>query len=252
MNFEGFVNAGLQLGLESLIIKPKRGIFDSVTLSPLFVPQATIEERHMDEMEITEHPVEQGANIADHAFKRPAELVLKCGWSNSPSSSGSLMDAAVAYFSAEFTGVRQVVNVVEEVASVLGIGSTILSSVSGSDQEQINGIYADLLGLQQSRVLVDIYTGRRSYTSMLLKSIAVENDYKTENALFATLIFRQLILVNTQSVILEKAKQAQPAATTPPVVQGAKQLKTNPPNILNVPNVTNIPNTATSIVAGQF
>jgi hypothetical protein len=48
-----------------------------------FVDQVTISEEHEDEMEITQHPVEQGAAISDHAYRQPAELELTCGWSNS-------------------------------------------------------------------------------------------------------------------------------------------------------------------------
>src|SRR5581483_11884310 len=43
----------------------------------------TLEERYEDSLEITEHPVEAGAQITDHSFKRPMELVLTCGCSDS-------------------------------------------------------------------------------------------------------------------------------------------------------------------------
>lgn len=43
----------------------------------------TIEENHRDEVIITQHPVEGGGVITDHAFKRPAELEIRCGFSNS-------------------------------------------------------------------------------------------------------------------------------------------------------------------------
>jgi hypothetical protein len=48
----------------------------------------TVEESGDDELYITQHPVEQGATISDHAFKRPAEVLLRCGWSNSSAESG--------------------------------------------------------------------------------------------------------------------------------------------------------------------
>lgn len=47
------------------------------------IAQVTIEENHLDELQITDHPVEQGAVITDHSFKRPAEVTIKAGWSNS-------------------------------------------------------------------------------------------------------------------------------------------------------------------------
>lgn len=51
--------------------------------NPNFISQVTLEEIHHDELEITQHPIEQGAPITDHAFKRPAELTLHLGWSPS-------------------------------------------------------------------------------------------------------------------------------------------------------------------------
>jgi hypothetical protein len=43
----------------------------------------TVEENHRDEVIITQHPVEGGGVITDHAYKRPAELEIRCGFSNS-------------------------------------------------------------------------------------------------------------------------------------------------------------------------
>lgn len=59
---------------------------------PIFIPmhliggihaQVTIEEEHYDELVVTQHPVEQGAAITDHAFKNPAKLLVRAGWSRS-------------------------------------------------------------------------------------------------------------------------------------------------------------------------
>ena len=46
------------------------------------VAEVTIEEDADDVLEITQHPVEQGAAITDHAYKRPAEVRMRLGWSN--------------------------------------------------------------------------------------------------------------------------------------------------------------------------
>lgn len=49
------------------------------------IPQVVIQEHHRDELEITKHPVEQGAAITDHAFNQPSTCTMRCGWSNSGS-----------------------------------------------------------------------------------------------------------------------------------------------------------------------
>lgn len=43
----------------------------------------TVEESHLDTLTITGHPVEQGAEITDHAYKNPSLLTLYLGWSDS-------------------------------------------------------------------------------------------------------------------------------------------------------------------------
>lgn len=40
------------------------------------IPDVTVEETHSDEMEITQHPVQQGAAISDHAYKKPMSLKM--------------------------------------------------------------------------------------------------------------------------------------------------------------------------------
>lgn len=53
-----------------------------------FVANVTLEEHHEDRVAITETPVEQGAEITDHAYKRPARLSVRCGFSNSSLQAG--------------------------------------------------------------------------------------------------------------------------------------------------------------------
>ena len=213
----GALGASLQLGLTSLIVKPKRGIFDNTTGQVILIPQVTIEELHTDELEITDHPVEQGSNITDHAFKHPAEITVKMGFSNSPSSNGSLVNAAIGLAAADNSLVRTVANAIE-------IGSNLQSALTGANPNQVNAIYAQLLSLQSSRTLVNLLTGKRIYKDMLIKGLSVLNDDKSENALFISVNFRQIIIVNTQTVTLPQSTQALPQVTTSLQNLGTKAL----------------------------
>lgn len=69
------IQAALNSLLPLVFIRPRTigGIIANVTL----------EERALDELQVTHHPVEQGASITDHAFKRPARIIISAGWSNS-------------------------------------------------------------------------------------------------------------------------------------------------------------------------
>ncbi len=73
---------------------------ENITLSPQrtiggIVIDCTIEETGTDTLTITEHPVEQGAAISDHAYRNPAQLVLRAGWSNSSAQGGGSESYAV-------------------------------------------------------------------------------------------------------------------------------------------------------------
>jgi hypothetical protein len=46
-------------------------------------PDCVVEEVGTDTLQITEHPVETGATITDHAFKKPREVTLRWSWSDS-------------------------------------------------------------------------------------------------------------------------------------------------------------------------
>jgi hypothetical protein len=59
-------------------------------LTPLFATrrriggilvECPIMEEHNDALRLTDHPVEQGAAITDHAFKLPADLTMTVAWS---------------------------------------------------------------------------------------------------------------------------------------------------------------------------
>ena len=49
----------------------------------MIIPNVTLEEAHTDVLRVTDHPVEVGAAISDHAFKMPCEVVMQVGWSDS-------------------------------------------------------------------------------------------------------------------------------------------------------------------------
>lgn len=143
---------------------------ESVTVTAAILPSrqigtmiadCTITEDGIDELTITEHPVEQGAAITDHAFVNPPGITILAKWSNS-------------------------------------------SPQANGDPGYCTIIYDNLLTLQRSRIPFDVTTPQRSYTNMLIKSIAKHTDEKTENALEVTLGCRNIIIVQTQTTSVPK------------------------------------------------
>lgn len=147
------------------------------TIMGLFA-DVTLEEKHKDELEITEHPTEVGAPIADHAYKLPSELSIKVGWSESAGRLNSM------------------------------VGDTILSEDLG-----LVAIYEALQTLQDQRVKLIVSTGKRLYTNMMIKVLECTTDPETENVLMIDMTLRKIMIVNTSETTVLIDNQATPEAT---------------------------------------
>ena len=129
----------------------------------LIVPSVVISEKHNDTLEITEHPVEVGAAISDHAYRRPSEVVMQVGFAGG----GSLLDF---------------------------LDTTSIGLSAGLSPKET---YQELLDLQNSRVPFDVVTGKRIYTNMLIRALEVTTDRTSENVLSAVLTLREVIITST-------------------------------------------------------
>ena len=199
----GIVTAAVQLGLQSILVRPTRSI------GP-FTAQVTFEETHDDEMVITDHPVETGAPITDHSYQRPATVTIRCGWSNSPSSDGLLGSLGAAV-----TG------------TVAAVGEISKAFQTGMGTNQSRDIYQKLLTLQKSRIPFAVMTGKRAYTSMLVKSLRTETNKETENALIVTAILQEIFMVSVATIDTTTApanSQSFPAQTPPALDRGMQTL----------------------------
>lgn len=144
----------------------------------IFIPDVVITEKHSDTLDITDHPVESptkisaGASddgagyVADHAYRRPSELVMEVGFAGG----GSLLDLVDT--------------------SKIGL------SYGMSPRET----YENLLKLQRDRKPFDVVTGKRIYKNMLIRVLDVTTDKHTENVLMASLVLREIIITESQSI----------------------------------------------------
>ncbi|MBZ7195481.1 hypothetical protein FMK61_01630 [Klebsiella oxytoca] len=155
----------------------------------LIVPSVVISEKHSDTLEITEHPVEVGAAISDHAYRRPSEVVMQVGFAGG----GSLLD-------------------------LLDTNSFGLSA--GLSPREV---YQNLLDLQNSRVPFDVVTGKRLYSNMLIRAMEVTTERSTENVLSAVLTLREVIITSTTtSQVAAKADMKEGANTSAMQNSGVK------------------------------
>jgi hypothetical protein len=167
-----------------------------------------LEESHRDEMIMTDHPVEQGAVITDHAYRMPAELRLRLGWSAAMSGAGEI--------------------------SVFGVTLPTLAGLWGAGgfegSQFLQSLYAELLGVMVSRELLTVYTGKRPYSNMLIRSITERTTEETENTLVLDIEMREIIFVTTTTVNVppgmsqNQSSLANPQAASPTLNRGNQSL----------------------------
>jgi hypothetical protein len=151
-------NAGA-LGL-GLLKTPDRVRLDVITVD------ATMQETHTFEADITEHPVEQGANITDHIRPKLKHYSIDGIISNTPiGPTGDLSDAL-------HTG-------------ALALGVTLPTFPTSYDADlarsagsttRAKAVFEKLIALMDAAETITIHTPLKDYASMALESISVVRD----------------------------------------------------------------------------
>lgn len=176
--------------IEALLLRNSRSITPQG--GDAIIPDVVVFEQHEDEMVVTEHPVERGAPIADHAYKKPETLSVRFGWSDS----STLLNQAVS-----------------------------LSLLSGLNS--ITDVYEKLLEEMEKGTLFDVSTGKRRYTDMIITSLQVKTEEETETSLIVDITFQKVRLVTVTETdgTTSADVQAQPQDTASPKSLG-DQVKT--------------------------
>jgi Dit-like phage tail protein len=152
-------------------------------------PQVVVRESGIDRLQLTQHPVERGSTITDHAYKLPAAVEIRAGWSY---------------------------------AALPIIGATPVAT----DPSYLQRLYATLLQIQLQRSFVTLVTGKRTYTYMLLESLEVHTDEESENILDLAATFQEILMAQTQVVsTFDPNTMKSPAINQPTVNQGNTSLQ---------------------------
>lgn len=116
---------------------------------------AILKTDHSRSARITEHPVQTGANITDHAYALPARLVMEIGMS----------DVMASFIPGQFRG-----------------GPT--KSIAA---------YKLLVDLHAKRQPVTVVTRLDRYENMLVEHLATSDDVRTQTGLRCTVTLRQIL-----------------------------------------------------------
>lgn len=130
---------------------------------------AVLKAEHQTQLKITTHPVQYGANIADHSYVEPATLTMEIGMS----------DVMPGIIEGQF-----------------------------SDQESRSvSAYQTLLKLQSDRNPLQINTRLNNYKNMLIEQIIAPDDVKTQYGLRTTVKFKEIFVVNVAKIKVSKSPQ---------------------------------------------
>lgn len=138
----------------------------SVYIGELFVDVATAEDHSFDS-EVTEYPVESGADVADHVRPRPQMVSIEGIVTNTP------------------------------------IGSQAQPTL---DAQRSSEALAMLLAMRDAREPIRVETALKTYENMLLEALNVTENAETGDALRFRASFKQLqIVTNNRTTLRVKA-----------------------------------------------
>lgn len=149
---------------------------------------AVFSEDHVNDREITKHPVQTGAPITDHSYQQPTIVTLEIGMSD-------VMDSL----------------------------ATNQYSASGISTKSIEA-YRAFKALQEGGQPVTLQTRLYRYENMLIKSVRAKDDKTTTYSLKATIILQEIKMAQT-SIVKTSLLPAQSGAVAKKVVKVDKDNK---------------------------
>ena len=178
--------ASLPYSLEALLLGRSRSI-EPLDGGDAIVPDVTISEVHDDEVTVTQHPVDTGAAISDHAIVQPASVTCVFGWSDSSRALNSALD-----------------------------GSILKGMQTSKD------VYDRLVELKNQRALLRLSTGKRKYPSVVITKLKVSTTVDTESAAVIEVTFQEVFLVEAKTVSLAAIRQKNPRKTASKTSGGSR------------------------------
>lgn len=179
-----------------------------------YVFDAVLTAHHEQELTTTEHPVQTGASISDHAYIRPARLTLEIGMSD-------VMDA---FFNP--------------------------STWTGSASKSVSA-FLTLVALRDARIPITVTTRLFSYANMLLRMVSADESSKTVAGLRARIEFFQLFMATTlqteDSARPQDTDETNIGSVTPQPVTPSEQSQNGIAGLTGVPAVP-----STALGAGQY
>lgn len=171
---------------------------------------ATVAEDFTAEAEPTEHPVEDGADIADHVILKPKKLTIRGVVSETPFSVGNQIAGAAASIAGKIgEGVAGALG--GTVATIGGgkIAKSLVGMVADTDRD-LQDVVNELLAIRDAKLPVTIQTGLTQYKDYILTGMQVTRDKSVGRAINVSLNFKELLIAKSEVINIPKIKAALP------------------------------------------
>lgn len=126
-----------------------------------------------EQLTITSHPVQTGANISDHAYREPSRVTMEVFMS----------DVMASRLPGQFT----------DAGSGLMSGFDVASAVKAAGSRSVSA-YLRLVELQRAKVPFSVYTRLGVYKNMLIENISTPDDANTAHGLRCTVSMREVLM----------------------------------------------------------
>ena len=160
------------MAFENLFIRTQKAIGD-IQLD------AVISESHVNEVSLTNNPVELGAEITDHAVVQPKRLNIVAQVSDTP------------------MGLAAFGQIVDLVTGLFGTSTT--DNITRS-----NAAYNAIVQLQEAREPIELQTKLKLYTNMIITNVSVQQDKNTSRIVRMSIDVQQVIITQSEIVQLSE------------------------------------------------
>ena len=153
------------------------------------IPDVVISEMHSDQVTVTNHPVDTGADLSDHAIIQPTTVTCTFAWSDSSRAINSALDGSI----------------------LQGLETT-------------KDVYEKLLALMRARQPLRLSTGKRAYENVIITALKTTSSVETESAAIIEITFQEVFMAQAQTVSLSRLKQKNAGRTGGKTNRGSQQL----------------------------
>jgi hypothetical protein len=158
---------------------------------------ATVRDSHEATATITEHPIEEGANISDHVRKDLDRVTLSIVVSNTPIVSPADHNDGVA-------GTVQSVQLTGPDGQELARAQVL---VFDGGVTRVRSVYEELLDLLETGTRVNLLTSLRDYEGMAVKRVSPIREAQSGDALVATVELQELQVVSSEIVAAPEPRE---------------------------------------------